>query len=572
MNDEKEKVPADQTETGAEAVVEAKPVHKRRMLKIELGILLGLVIIYIGMGIFFQSHFCFGTTINGIRVDGKSVAQVEKMLADEIHAYSLELLERENGQETISGESIDLHIVLNGEVQQFLDEQNGFLWGIQAFAPQHFSLDAGLEYDADALSQVIDQLEIAKPSNQREPVNAECSEYRSGKYELVPADYGTTLDKKKLMEALDEAILSLAQNLDLDAEGCYKEPEVGDDNEKLLALIDQMNCYVSTKITYDFENEKEVLDGDTIAEWLSVGENLTPVVDEEQVLAYVKKLAGEYNTVYKTKKLMTSYGVEVSISPSPYGWKIDNSGEVEQILADLKEGTEIEREPVYLQRANSRGENDYGNSYVEINLTAQHLFVYKDGNLVVESDLVSGCVAKGNATPSGAYALTYKTRDAVLRGATYATPVSYWMPFNGNIGMHDLKSRKAFGGDIYKTKGSHGCINLPLSAAKTIYETVSQGYPVFVYELPGTESDAVKQQEVDTIINEINSIGPVTLYSEPVILDARNRYNALDDATKQRVTNYQILLDSEAALAQLKAEAEAVQTETAPAPEEVPAQ
>ena len=132
MNDEKEKVPADQTETGAEAVVEAKPVHKRRMLKIELGILLGLVIIYIGMGIFFQSHFCFGTTINGIRVDGKSVAQVEKMLADEIHAYSLELLERENGQETISGESIDLHIVLNGEVQQFLDEQNGFLWGIQA--------------------------------------------------------------------------------------------------------------------------------------------------------------------------------------------------------------------------------------------------------------------------------------------------------------------------------------------------------------------------------------------------------------------------------------------------------
>ena len=103
----------------------------------------------------------------------------------------------------------------------------------------------------------------------------------------------------------------------------------------------------------------------------------------------------------------------MTISNGPYGWKINNSEEVAQILDDLKAGKKVEREPVYSQTANSHGENDYGNSYVEINLTAQHLFLYKDGVLVTESDFVSGNVAKGHATPGGAFMLTYKTLNAV---------------------------------------------------------------------------------------------------------------------------------------------------------------
>ena len=100
----------------------------------------------------------------------------------------------------------------------------------------------------------------------------------------------------------------------------------------------------------------------------------------------------------------------------------------------------MEREPVYLTTANSHGEHDYGDSYVEINLTNQHLFLYKDGKLVVESDFVSGNLSKGHDTPTGAFGLTYKTMNAVLRGPDYETPVTYWMPFNGDVGMHEAVS------------------------------------------------------------------------------------------------------------------------------------
>ena len=152
------------------------------------------------------------------------------------------------------------------------------------------------------------------------------------------------------------------------------------------------------------------------------------------------------------------------------------------MLEDIKSGKSVEREPVYSQTANSHGENDYGNSYVEINLTSQHLFVYKNGSLVVDSDFVSGNLSKGHGSPTGAFSVTYTTTDAVLRGEDYATPVKYWMPFVYGQGLHDASWQSSFGGNRYKSgAGSHGCINLPTDQAALIYNTIDGGYPIIIY-------------------------------------------------------------------------------------------
>ena len=164
-------------------------------------------------------------------------------------------------------------------------------------------------------------------------------------------------------------------------------------------------------------------------------------------------------------------------------------------MEDLKSGKAVTREPVYRQKAASFGTPDYGSTYVEINLSAQHLFFYKNGSLVIDSDFVSGNPNKGNATPTGAYSITYKQRNATLKGADYNTPVDYWMPYCNNVGMHDANWRSSFGGTIYKSSGSHGCVNLPPSVAATIFERIEEGDPVLVYELPGTEPAPPKTAE-----------------------------------------------------------------------------
>ena len=466
---------------------------------IGFGIVLGVTVlagVYIGMAVFFQTHFCFGTTVDGIPVGGLNAAGVERLIKEEIDGYRLKLLKREGEPEEISGADISIRPVFDGEVAQLIEAQRPFAWIASVFHGEELALARAVEFDADALEEIIDGLECMDAENQRMPVNAACSGYVKGTgYTLIPADYGTTVARGAFRKAVFEAVSTLEDELDLDASGCYVEPKIGDDNPKLLKVLEELNRCVGMTVTYDFDEKKEILDGETVSEWLNVVD-LELTVDEEAVLSYVKQLGKKYNTAYQPKTFETSYGETVTISNGFYGWRIDSGQETEQLIADLKAGESVEREPVYLQTANSHGETDYGDSYVEINLTAQHLFLYKDGELVVESDFVSGCVAKGHSTPTGAFGLTYKTTDAVLRGPGYATPVKYWMPFNGDVGMHDATWRRSFGGNIYKRNGSHGCINLPFHVAEKIYGKIDKGYAVLVYTLPGTESAEIGRAHV----------------------------------------------------------------------------
>ncbi len=523
--------------------------------RVGFGILCAVTIcaaVYVGMALFFRSHFCFGTTIDGISVGGCGVSKAEQLITEEIDGYTLKLVEREGGEEEVAGASIALQPVFSGEVEELVAQQNSFAWIVTVFKGQDLQLDRVVSYDETALEEAVQALDCMDEANWRTPVNATCSAYSATDgYTLVAADYGTTINTSALLAAVKDAVSTLADELDLDAAGCYVEPQVGDDNEKLLAVIDEMNRYVGMTITYDFDTTQEVLDGGIISQWLSVVD-LELQVDEEAVRTYVKQLGKTYNTAYQPKNFETSYGQTVTISSGFYGWRIDTDGETAQILADLEAGESVVREPVYSQRANSHGETDYGDSYVEINLTAQHLFLYKDGKLIVESDFVSGNVAKGHSTPTGAFGITYTTTNATLRGQDYATPVNYWMPFNGDVGMHDATWRSKFGGNIYKTNGSHGCINLPLSVAKTIYENIDKGYAVLVYTLPGTESASTQKQDAETVMGLINGIGEVTLDSESAITNARNLYDALSDQAKTYVTNYDTLVAAEQTLAQLK--------------------
>lgn len=128
------------------------------------------------------------------------------------------------------------------------------------------------------------------------------------------------------------------------------------------------------------------------------------------------------------------------------------------------------------------------------------------------------------------------------------------MPYCNNVGMHDASWRSSFGSNIYKTSGSHGCVNLPASAAKKIFENIEKGDPVLVYTLPGTESPAAVAQEAAQVVNLINAIGEVTLESEPAIAAARNQYNLLSEAGQAQVPNYDVLMAAEAQLAALKAQ------------------
>lgn len=455
------------------------------MVLLMAGIVLMGVYVYKALG--YRNTYFPHTVINGMDVSGKTVEDVKGLMASGVNGYGLVLRLRGEEHEIITGDEIGLHTVFDGSLEEIIRQQNPFRWPRYLLKGPSYDIRTMIAYDDDALGQTLEGLSCFDSSRAVPPSDAYLSDYVRGQgYSIVPETEGTTLDMGKVRDQAEQAISSLAPELDLDALGCYKAPSIRSDNSSLAAARDARNRYVNMTVTYTFGSKTEVLDGDEIHQWLVAdGEQVS--IDPDQAAAYVKSLGTRYNTAYTKRSFATSYGQSVEVSGF-YGWRINQSQETKELLGILEAGENVTREPVYLQTAASHDGPDYGGTYAEVNLTAQHLIFYKDGEKVLESDFVSGNVSRGHTTPPGIFSITYKQRDAVLKGEGYASPVKFWMPFNGGIGFHDASWRSSFGGSIYKSGGSHGCVNMPYDKAKELFDNVYAGMPVICYDLPGTES------------------------------------------------------------------------------------
>ena len=442
---------------------------------------------YIYHAVGYRDAYLPHTVINGMDVSGRTAPEVKEMMASGVKDYSLVMRLRGGGQETIYGADIGLHTVFDGSLEEIIRQQNPYAWPRYLLKGPSYDIQTMITYDEAALEKGLKSLDCFKTANIVVPSDAYLSDYVSGEgYSVVPETEGNELDLPLVKAAAGEGVRTLTPELDLEALGCYREPRIRSGNSSLVAARDARNRYVNMTVTYTFGSAREVLDGSTIHQWLlAEGDSVT--LNRDLIGDYVKNLASRYNTAYKKRPFKTSYGQTVEVSGF-YGWRINQAAETEELVRILEAGESVVREPVYSQTAASHDGADYGGTYAEVNLTAQHLFFYKDGQKILESDFVSGNVSKGHTTPPGIFALTYKQRDAVLKGEGYASPVKFWMPFNGGIGFHDASWRSSFGGSIYKTGGSHGCVNMPYAAAKELFENVYAGMPVICYELPGTES------------------------------------------------------------------------------------
>ena len=192
------------------------------------------------------------------------------------------------------------------------------------------------------------------------------------------------------------------------------------------------------------------------------------------------ELDSVYTTIGKDNKFVTHDGETVTVSGGTFGNKVDTEAEKEY-LKKLCDGTksQTDRTPIY-----SHNDGEIGDTYVEVSINDQHVWFYQDGEIICESDCVTGCVAKHNNTPTGMWYVYDVATNSILKpqGATTGSHVDRWMPFTPDgCGLHDASWRSVFGGEIYKSNGSHGCVNLPKKFAYKVYDSAYIGLPVIVY-------------------------------------------------------------------------------------------
>ena len=457
--------------------------NKKRLTKKSKMILivaLSVVALYVIISLYFINHFYFGSAINYVDVAGKTVDEAKDEISSEIENYKLTIVERDGKTESILGSDIGLKYNSESEIQRVKDNQSAFTWLASLFGSNKEEIIDLVNFDESALKNKIDNLQCFKAENIIEPQNP-TFEYKDGTFAIKAENKGKKVKKDVLLDYIKDAILSGEENLNLDENKCYETAQYTVDSKEVVAAKDALDKLVKANVTYTFGSQVEVVNGDLIKGWLIVDPSYNVSLDASKVKEYVYDLALKHNTTGRTRAFNTTLGSTVQVSGGSYGYVIDRAKAIKELTNLINEGSIETREPIYAQKGMSYDNNDIGKTYVEINLSAQHLWFYKNGSLVTEGDIVSGNTGSGMGTPQGTYMVNYKESNATLVGEGYSTPVAFWMPFNGGIGMHDATWRSVFGGNIYTYSGSHGCINCPYSLANTIFNNIEAGTPVVCY-------------------------------------------------------------------------------------------
>ena len=189
-----------------------------------------------------------------------------------------------------------------------------------------------------------------------------------------------------------------------------------------------------------------------------------------------------------------SDGSEYQVSGGIYGWEIDNESLINQVSDGIRDGYQgTITVPTFTEGYtwNGYGQPDWG-AVMDVDLGMQHATYFDvDGNILWESDFISGIPDGRHDTPTGLWRILNKESPATLKGdimagtntPEYVTTVQYWMPFTyQGHGFHDATWQWAFGGSSYAIGyGSHGCVNLPYSAAQDLYNVVQVGNVVIVH-------------------------------------------------------------------------------------------
>ena len=513
-----------------------------------------LLVVYIGFVFYFKNHFFFRSTLNGVNSSGSTVDAVMKRIEKKANNYSISFVEKD-GIEKFKPADFDMEVASSkAEFEKALSKQNEFAWVGALFAPRNYKSKIVVDFNEEKFDGILSNLKDVVDDNATQTEDARVAFSEGDKFVIKKEVYGTEVDKESLSKVSKTAVMTLDSKVDLKKDKCYVQPKLTSDDDELKQTCEKLNDKIDLDYTYTVGGQNEKVSKETLASFFKNDEKGDITYNDEAIAAFVKEMAAKYDTAGKPKTLVTYTGATVTVPGGSYGWKIDKEKEAAKIKADLDAGKDVKRDFEYARTAASRGANDYGNSYIEVNRTGQYFVVHKDGAVVLQSKVVTGNINKGDETHVGAYFVAYKAKNATLKGPTWNSKVGFWMPFNGGEGLHDAVWQPSFGGTYYKIRGSHGCVNLPLNVASQLYNIVSAGYPVLVYDLPGTEDNEPNVKDAQAFSDELNTIGEVTPASQGTIEALRKKYFRLTPEAISMVPNMQILNDAEANLkAQLAA-------------------
>lgn len=445
---------------------------------------------FLVLGMYYRNNFPVNTWINGVYCTGKTIEQVNRELVSQTGVSDVVLTDASGREWIISSETLGLCPDYTAALKEYMRKNATILWTQNMQEPDIVSLEpTQYRWNEEKLAEAFWAFEFVQEEDKREKG---CSvRFDEGNGYYLYDGNASRLDAAETLDTIRTCLSGGKLSVDLAGEGCYENLEDDAEDGRQRALWEKLQAYFDCGITYDMGTEQIAFTPAVLSAFLKVDENRKPlldqagqlVIDEEEVEQWVEALAEQYDTCGTEKEFQSSRGDVVSVKYATYGTKLDKKAEKAFLLEALagKTADSGAHIPSYDQEGFVRGLDDIGDTYIEVDMTQQHMYYYVDGELKLETDVVTGNTSRRRGTPEGINYVHKKQRDRILRGTDYATPVKYWMPVKGAVGIHDADWRRKFGGEIYKKNGSHGCINTPPEIMAELYDMVEVGTPVIMF-------------------------------------------------------------------------------------------
>lgn len=442
----------------------------------------------------YKEKFIPNTFINEVNVSGQSLSEAVSLFESFDIPDQLIITKHDGSAVSIPVESLGFTSDTSDKIEEIYNQVKKEKWYKGLFDENHFTLKTKSAYDPKKLESALKAADLGKEKNK----NAEIV-FQDNKYIIKDAVQGDELNIDKLIKYASSQLDEGNFNINALDSGCYIEPEIKAENLK--SQLDKLNQMYSMKIEYDFEYTTETLTGEKLMDMVKVDKKGNITVDKDKAMKYVETLAKKYDTYNTERKFKATIQGNITVPTSDdarYGWWIYKDETCDQLVSLIKKAKNVKVEPVYYQdgsyvytgmKGARTADSDIGKTYIEIDLTNQTLWYYKNGKKLWECGIVSGqTTSAARTTLPGVYKLwdkqtNYRMKSSNSDGERWDTTCNYWNNVSlCGIGLHDSQWRgTAVGGEIYKYNGSHGCINMTLESAKYIYDNVEYDTPVVMY-------------------------------------------------------------------------------------------
>lgn len=462
---------------------EKRAKRKRQRQLACVGMAIGLFfLIYLGGCAYFGSHFFPNTKINGVKCGMASEKKAFQTISDYLSTYQL-TIHSEEGDLFVKATDAGLAYEGRNDLKDILKKQEKEKWFL-CFTKKYDYRAMKTSLDDDQLTKSLDALACMNPSNPRVSENATIKYDKKKKsFQAKNGKKGNQIDKEAFFDGVKTSMLAGTTELDLATNEYYLPGEYTKDSDKVKKATKKANSYLEASIHIKEGDKKLDVSKKDMSSFVSIDEEYKVSLNEKAIEKYVKnKVCKKFDNIKSMDIVDTPGSGKVYIANGDGGKAVDPLAEKKKLIENIKAGKDVTREPTYVSYClNSSYGHVIQDDYIDINLSDQMVYVVLDGKIAKDSPCVTGNVAAGRSTPTGIYRIAYKTTNYTM--VKYNAYVNYWMPYDTRygIGLHDATWRSQFGGDIYKTDGSHGCINLPLGNAAEIYRLVYKGLPVMVH-------------------------------------------------------------------------------------------